>query len=91
MEATDLLYSAPLQEMESAPRFYLLSLYPACPRASDASGSGVVERWEDQNGVLTGVETRGKVRAGFGERRRERRGKEIQKKEEMTQGDGMFI
>jgi len=53
-KTTDLLYSTLLREMGGTPRFYFLtlslSLSPPCLWASDASGSGVVERWEDQSG-----------------------------------------
>lgn len=50
-KTTDLLYCTLLQEMDSTPLFYFLPLCfsPPCPLASDASGSGVVECWEDQS------------------------------------------
>lgn len=61
---------------------YFLCFSPPCPWASDASGSGVVECWEDQSGrrPLTGVETHEEVREGYDAERYENRAR-LQKKE----------
>lgn len=50
-----------------APLSSIFCFSPPCPWASDASGSGVVECWEDQSGrrLLTRVETHQEVREGF--------------------------
>lgn len=85
-KTTDLLYSTLLWETDGSPLFHVLRFSPPCPWAGDASGSGLVERWEDQRGrrPLTRAETHDEVREGFGKRRREWWQKISKKKKKKT-------